>query len=225
MRRLRTASIVAAAAVTVALLVGQAEAESVVMGGTFTMNSVSGEPGEDLLPIVGNENSWTILLEGIEFIHTQESCLHPPDESEMYTTLHAASFEFEFFGPDAAILNSEVAGQFAQGGLQGDGYLEVVADNCHWGLLSCFFYIWPDVPSQGVYWSVDAPAAPDDFPLDDEGFPIIGSFEVDASQTILFDRRGGNDGNIAALSASTLRLDMQTAVSPVTWSTVKTLYR
>jgi hypothetical protein len=225
MRGLRNAPIVAAAVVTVALFVGQAEAESVVIGGTFMMNFVSGEPGEDLLPIVGNENSWVIRLENVEFVHSQESCFHLPGESEMYTTLHAASFEFEYFGPDAAILNSEVAGQFAQGGLGGDGYLEVMADNCYGGVLSCFFYIWPDVPSQGVYWSVDAPATPDDFPLDEDGFPIIGPFEVDASQTILFDRRGGNDGNIAALSASTLWLETETAVAPATWSTVKVLYR
>ena len=207
------------------LLVGQAGADNVTMGGTFTMNFVAGTPGDDLLVIVGNENSWVIWLEGVEFVCTEELC--PYDhETVMVTTLHAASFEFEFFGPDAAVLNSEVADQFTQGGIGADGYFEVEADDCFSFLdMDLMFYIWPDVTSEGVYWQVDGHGTVDDFPLDDDGCPIIGAFQLDATQTILFDRRGENDGNIAALNASTIWLEIETSASPASWSTMKALYR
>lgn len=218
--------IVALATVAIAmLLIGQAAAVNLTMGGTFTMNFVSGTPGGDLLPIVGNENSWTILLEDVEFVCTEEMCFDPW-ETMMVTTLHAASFEFEFFGPDAAILNSEVADQFTQGGLGADGYFQVEADDCLGSLyLRFFFYIWPDVPGEGAYWSVDGVGSLDAFPLDGDGCPIIGPFELDAVQTILFDRRGSNVGNIAAINASNIWLEFGSPVAPATWSTVKALYR
>ena len=202
------------------LPIGQAAAVDLHMGGTFTMNFTSGAPGGDLLPIVGNENSWTILLEGVE-------CECSVEWDAWITTLRATSFEFEFFGPDAAVLNSEVADHFTQGGLGGDGYFEVRVEDLGGGYLhwSFIFYIWPDVPSEGVYWQVDGWPGPDDFPLDDDGCPIIGPFELDATQTILFDRRGSNDGNIAALNASNIWLEFSSPVSPATWSTLKALYR
>jgi len=200
------------------LLVGQAGATDVWMGGTFTMNHVTGVPGSDLLTIVGNENSWNVLLENIDF-----ECV---EESETWTTtLRATSFDFEFIGPDAAILNSEVADQFTQGGLGGNGYFEVTVED--WSpFVTFFFYIWPDVPSEGVYWSVDGwTTDPEVFPLDGNGCPTIGPFELDAVQTILFDRRGSNDGNIVAINAGDIWLQFATPVSEVTWGTVKALYK
>ena len=137
----RHARVMIVALVTVAasmLLVGQAAAVNLSMGGTFTMNFTSGTPGADLLPIVGNENSWTILLEGVEYECSVEW-------DAWITTLRATSFEFEFFGPDAAVLNSEVADHFTQGGLGGDGYFEVRVEDFGGGYLywSFIFYIWP----------------------------------------------------------------------------------
>jgi hypothetical protein len=227
MRSPRRAPIIVMAMAAIAvLLVGEALADDMIMGGTFTMNYVSGSPGEDLLVIVGNENSWMISLHGAELVCTEEMCTFPPSGSIMLTTLHAASFEFQFFGPDAALLNDQVADQLTQGGLTTGGFFEVAADDCSGPLiLRYFFYIWPDVPSEGVYWSVDGVGTLDVFPFDQDGCPIVEPFELDATQTILFDRRGENDGYIAALDASTIWLEMGTPVSPATWSTVKALYR
>jgi hypothetical protein len=203
-----------------ALLVGQAGAADVRMGGTFTMNAVAGTPGSDLLPIVGNENSWTILLHGVEF-----ECAEERPERRKFTSLYASSFEFEFFGPDAEILNTEVAQQLTQGGLDGGGYFEVSTDDPSIPGIRFHFYIWPDVPSEGAYWEVDGPGSEDDFPLDGDGCPIVGAFELDAYQTALLDRRDSNAGNIIALNASNLWLQITSPVEHETWGTVKALYR
>jgi hypothetical protein len=157
---------VALACLAISVLLGRpAAADDVTMGGTFTMGLVEGTVGEDLLPIVGTENGWTIALWDVESRCTEEVCPSNPSETIMIITLHAGSFEFEFSGPDAALLNNVVADQLTQGGHAVDGYFEVTAADCSGPLSFAFWFsVWPDVPCEGVYWSVQGFGTQDTFP-------------------------------------------------------------
>jgi hypothetical protein len=203
---------------------GPAGALDVVMGGDFQMNSVNGEPGADLLQILGHDNSWSITLSDVQFVESWGyDC---SIEDSRGTFLYASDFFFQFTGPDAPLLNDLVATRFTQGALNG-AVFAVWDTAClpeHYEP-RYMFYIWPEEPDDGISLEIGGLSSSATFPVDENGYPIIGSFTLEASQTILADRRGSNDGLLAANNASTLRLETTTAVESSSWGSVKRLFR
>jgi hypothetical protein len=211
--------VVAVAVTTIlagALLYGDAEATDVRMGGTFLMNNYEGSPGEDLYPLLMSENSWTVVLHDVWYECEEEY-------GDFRTRLHAASFEIEFFGPEAELLNSVVGSQLAQGGYEGEYFLvsHLSDESSAW----FSFTARPADPSQGVDWGVDGVTGMDDFPPDGLGCPTIGAFELNAWHTMLSDHRGPEYGWYEAANSSNLWLELVTPLSKSSWGAVKALYR
>src|SRR5262245_60750855 len=89
------------------------ETGTVKISGKFSMDYLSGELDlyyfdPDLLGVYynGQEHTWTLTLHG-----TSQS--HLSNGSYYGTEIHSTSFNLEFFGPDAATLNSVVSNHLA----------------------------------------------------------------------------------------------------------------
>jgi hypothetical protein len=218
----RIASVVSMIALVVSA--GSASALDLQMTGTFNMSFLAGTPGADLAAIVGNQNNWTISLYGVQFVCNPKMCNFPPSTGRIRYLL-ATSFSFQFSGPDAIVLNDVVGQHFTQGGLYPySAFFQVESADCS-PYEQFTFYIWPTDTSTGVYMEVDGFGPPGTFPTDMSGCPIIGPFEQSANQVVLFDRRPGNDGNIAGFEGCTIALQLPVSVSNRSWGAVKTMYR
>src|SRR5688500_4700305 len=81
------------------------EADTLTISGTFTVEWLDGIVGPDLAEVYanGHEHTWTLTLHGTTQTH------HRLDPLTYRTTIHATSFDLEFFGPDAATLNGIVS--------------------------------------------------------------------------------------------------------------------
>lgn len=204
----------------------------VTMGGTFMMSEYAGDPGEDLLSILGHENEWVMNLYDVEYDCFESPCGYPYIDTYMTSILLAADFDFEFAGPDAALLNEVVASQFESGGPDG-AYLEVVGYNPDCidiiGFVA-FVHLFPSDYSEGISMEVTFDYTEEIIPLDEQGCPIIGPFETVSQGTTLFDTRGSNDGNIYCVDPRVIWLtDLPTNVpegmpTPGTWSDLRVMY-
>jgi hypothetical protein len=105
----------------------------------------------------------------------------------------ADSFSFTFEGPDAALLNAEVASAFTQGGL-GGAFFESADD----GISQVNqIYIWPPNTSDGVYLEIYVDYT---FLLDAGGVPVLEDFTDAPALGRLFDRRAGISTNLSSSS-------------------------
>jgi hypothetical protein len=194
-----------------ALIAASATALDLEITGTFTMESTQGTPGADLAAILGNENSWSIALQDVQFVCDPVTCFFPPLMGTVQYLL-AASFSFQFSGPDATLLNAEVGQHFTQGGLYPHlAFLSVSSGDCD-PYQQVTFYIFPSDPEDGVYMEVNAYAPVGTFSEDLDGCPSIEPFLLDASSVALFDRRGDNDGNIFGFTGYTIAIETPVAV-------------
>src|SRR5262245_51888956 len=85
--------------------------DTLSISGAFHMDSLSqGVVGADLVDIFtdGNDYGWTLTLHGVTYSH------HFYDK-KWITRVHATSFDFEFFGPEANLLNEIVSARFTRG--------------------------------------------------------------------------------------------------------------
>jgi hypothetical protein len=199
-----------------ALLYGGAGATEVRMGGTFMMNNFEGSPGEDLFPILMSENSWNVVLHDVWY-----EC--EENNGDFSTRIHAASFELEFFGPEAELLNSVVASQLIQGGYDGEYFRVAYLSDEQVAWFS--FNAQSENPEEGFIWGVDGNTGMDAFPPDGFGCPTIGVFELNAWHTTLGDHRGAESGWFEAAYSSDIWLELVTPLSESTWGAVKALYR
>src|SRR5262249_47781387 len=93
------------------------------ISGAFHMDSLSqGEVGADLVEIFGDgdDYGWTLTLYGV----TYSRHYHGYDK-RWITRVHATSFDFEFFGPEADLLNEIVSAKFTGGILTDGAFLEM----------------------------------------------------------------------------------------------------
>jgi hypothetical protein len=97
--------------------------------GTFKMNTLGPTVGADLAAVYdnGNDHWWRLTLNGVSLSHDDYFDSNEFGYIEEFRTrVHAESFTFEFFGPDAAILNEVVGSQLVQGGAPEGSVLELV---------------------------------------------------------------------------------------------------
>ena len=190
--------------------------------GTFNMDFVAGTLGADLQGTLGNDNSWSLSMQNVEFLCDSGDCF--PTSTKRQHIL-ADSFSFQFSGPDAAVLNAEVGQHFTQGGINPhSSFLYVDTGSCY-GIHDVYFYIWPANPADGVYMQVNAYATIGAFSLDPDGCPTIDSFQLSANQVVLFDRRGSNDGNLADFDNGTIAIEAPVSADDSSWGRIKAIYR
>jgi hypothetical protein len=110
------------------------------------------------------------------------------------TEIHATSFDLEFFGPDAATLNSIVSDHIA------GGDVTIYLENAYWpGGGFAVMYVWPMGPDVDFFSGHDF-GSETLFPTDADGYPVVGPepFSIWSEYSQLSDRRPGNDGSIAS---------------------------
>src|SRR5262249_1733927 len=136
MRRLKLVRWAAVLALGLTLAPGLASAQdayTLSISGTFRGSGgvadiggieYPGMCGADLAEVYGNGNahSWTLTLHGVSYSHDyyyaeRNEGLSYGYHEKYITRVHATSFDFQFFGPDAEVLNEVVSQQLTGGSL------------------------------------------------------------------------------------------------------------
>jgi hypothetical protein len=204
MLRLKPFRWAAALALALALAPGSASAQdpdTLTISGTFGMDELYEPVGADLAEVFsnGHEHAWTLTLYGVTYsndVYYNEYV----DESnyewqqDLITRVHATSFDFEFFGPDAAVLNAVVSSQLTDAFFEVRnvehyyGFYDTLSQYSTWGLR-----LSPAVLDAGV--SFDCyPDAGDLFPTDQSGYPVVEPRLVGARLSVITDSRSGDGG-------------------------------
>ena len=189
MKRLKVALSITALALTISLSQTAApaqEADTLSISGIFLAEGLEypGIVGADLAEVLanGNEHGWTLTLYGVSYSHDYEYQEWNDDWSygfsERYITrVHATSFDFQFVGPDASVLNEVVSAQLIVGNgifleLWNGDYFDssFVDDNGPYA--SLHLGLQPLDPSAGVSFYVTTEIWPQ-FPADEYGFPVL----------------------------------------------------
>jgi hypothetical protein len=225
MRRLKLARQAVVLALGLSLAPGLASAQgadTLSISGTFdgvehVISDIEypGMLGDDLAEVYanGHAHSWTLTLHGVSYSHDY-SYVEWNDEwgygyHEQYITrVHATSFEFRFFGPDADILNAAVSQQLTAGSLTDGAFFEL------WNGDYFDSNFWWD---SGRYASFDLGLRPVDrasgvsfdvsgdwdylslFSTDEDGYPLVESRRVGAYFSTIKDLRPGSSGGLASL--------------------------
>jgi hypothetical protein len=171
--------------------------------------------GDDLAQVYtdGYEQTWTLTLHGVSYSHDYFYTDWNDEWSygywELYITrVHATSFEFQFFGPDADILNAAVSSQLTGGSLTDGAYIELSSgyyfDSAFWWdsgpYANLDLGLWPLDPEAGVsfylttggwYWPP--------FSTDAEGYPILEPGLTMAYSSRIHDFRPGNYGGLYSM--------------------------
>jgi hypothetical protein len=118
------------------------------------------------------------------------------------TTIHATSFDLEFFGPDAATLNGIVSEHLA--GREVYVYLEN-AYSSGFGADFAIMYVWVSGGDPGMYFYTGQETGVFTiFPADAEGYPVVGpepfSIEPDFTELGYSDMFSGTGGAIGSLA-------------------------
>jgi hypothetical protein len=190
------------------------DAGTLSISGTFSMDAVrdyQGTVGADLAAVFaqGNEHWWLLTLHGVTYSY-DTSYYEWNDESgygfddQIITRVHATSFDFQFFGPDADVLNEVISRQLIMsqrgddvflelrngdyydsldplgGGPHGEWYIRLVC--LYWGTAHVSF-------SAGADWTSQ-------FPRDESGYPSVEPQRVTSQRTVIGDFRAGNSGTL-----------------------------
>jgi len=183
----------------VALVATTAAAEegTVTITGTFQMDTLQGTVGDDLAWVFANggENTWTVTLHGATYEHVTIN--YQGIVLNRITNVYATSFDIEFAGPDADMLNQVVGG-----GLAG-GHASVQLRNAYQGIGFDFatLGLWL-VPEGGYgtgisFWAGhEGDVSVTLFPADADGYPVVTSepFSILCEETWIIDDRPGNSG-------------------------------
>lgn len=221
MRRFTLFRLVAALILTIAPLAGTASAQdddTLSISGTFGMDSMAGIVGEDLAYVFAEDNlhGWTLTLHGISYSY-DHSWRERNDEfvyiynEEYVTRVHATSFDFQFFGPDADILNEVVSGDLTAGSLTDGAFIELsngYNEDSDFpdlrGSYSSFkIGLRPLDPAAGVSFDVDGAWDFDtsyvfDGDTDESDYPLVEPQHFEARLSTITDRRSGNTGHLSS---------------------------
>lgn len=186
----------AALTLAIALAPGAASAQengTIAISSTFSPSGLLPTVGADLAEIYanGHDHTWTLTLYGTTQSHSTGSFLGGVSRK---TTIHATSFDLEFFGPDAATLNGIVSEHIA------GGEVSINLQNIYRSWESNTAFLWIELYGSGVSFWVGHDTFGFDtlFPVDPNGYPVVGQepFSIESEYSWLGDYRGGNDGGI-----------------------------
>jgi hypothetical protein len=204
MRELKFFEWAAALTLAIVLAPGAAsaqEADTVTISGTFSMDYLYGEldlymVAPDLAAVYanGNEHTWTLTLHGTtQSQHTNGTYYG--------TQIYATSFDLEFFGPDAALLNGFVSDRLA------GGDVSVYLQNTYYAYGGGFaiMHVWVSGGGLGEYFYTGQDmGALTLFPADAHGYPVVRpepfSIEPDITELGYFDMFSGTGGAIGSLA-------------------------
>jgi hypothetical protein len=214
----------------ISLCPGRAVAQdTITITGTFKMYELSGTVGADLGGVYadGYDHWWKLTLSGVTYSHDYFSygTMSGGHVEKLYTNVHAASFTFEFFGPDAAILNDVVSSQLAGGGFSGGAFLSLMNANYYAtgfedeGVPGTGWDLWlsPSDPAAGVSFATYQEwQSPDSqFASDENGYPLVRSQRLYPDESDIMDYRVGNSGGlISGYDVVDIVVDQQTVPPP-----------
>ena len=164
------------------------EADTLSITGTCKLSWYNDNPGGDLLGVLfnGNDHWWKLTLSGVNYSHHYTFW----EDGDLYgTRVDASSFTFEFFGPDAAILNDVVSSQLTLGDLELSNEFWVDSDGWphsqgFWRLRLDPSYLAPGVSFEVFGYSPE-------FPADENGYPLIQPQRLEGATSVIGDYRGG----------------------------------
>jgi hypothetical protein len=194
MRHLKLSRSIAVLVLALALVPGTAsaqEADTLSISGTCKLSWFNDLPGGDLLGVLfnGNDHWWKLTLSGVSYSHHYTFW----ESGEAYgTRVHASSFTFEFFGPDAAILNDVVSSQLTLLDLGLSNHFWVDSDGWphsqgYWGLR-----LDPSNLAPGVSFEIFGSSP--ELPPDENGYPLIQPQRLEGATSVIDDYRGGEFG-------------------------------
>lgn len=182
---------IAALTLAIALMQCTASAQedgTISITGTCNLSWFNDSPGGDLLGVLFNDNDhwWKLTLSGVSYSHDNAFW----ESGEVYRTLvQASSFTFEFFGPDAAILNDVVSSQLTQGSLELSNEFWVDSDG--WPHSQGFWALRLDPPYLAPGVSFEVFGYFPEFPADENGYPLIQPQRLEGATSVIDDYRGG----------------------------------
>ncbi len=204
---------VLALAITLAPCTASAqEADTLSISATFRPAQYTGTIGADLAAVFadGNEHWWSLTLYGVTYLHDYSYYEWNDEWSSGYdeafiTRVHATSFDFQFFGPDADVLNQVVSQQLIRGRLRDDGFLDLVnfdyfdsADPIISGRYGAWnFGLLPLDPAVGVSFSAENSWLYP-FSTDENRYPVVEPQRVTSGRTSIRDFRPGNSGALVS---------------------------
>jgi len=146
----------------------------------------------------GHEHTWTLTLHGTTHSHSTFSAFGV----KCLTTIHATSFDLEFFGPDAATLNGVVSEYLAGGDVS--VYLEN-AYSSGFGDDFAIMSVWVSRGDPGMYFYTGQETGVFTlFPSDADGYPVVEaepfSIEPDYTEMGYSDMLSGTGGAIGSLA-------------------------
>ena len=153
--------------------------------GTFKPSYAYDLSDGDLLHVFANANDhwWKLTLNGVTY--SREHYYGPLQNGgyvdQFITLVHADSFTFEFFGPDAALLNERVSSQLGGGSLRGGAFLELMNEEYNETGMdgdSVPYKLWslalaPRDPNAGYDFQTTTWTENDQFPADEFGYPLV----------------------------------------------------
>ncbi|MCC7333528.1 MAG: hypothetical protein IT422_00430 [Pirellulaceae bacterium] len=212
---------------TIALQTSTASAQSndtLSFSGVFHMDQLSGVVGADLAEVFArnNDHSWSLTLSGVT-CSNDDAYDYEQDIEYFITRVHAASFDLEFFGPDADVLNAVISEQLTGSSLGGDVFLELRNIYSYAGFYpggaTWDFGLLPLDESTGVSffagaWSNYLTGVW--FPTEDRvfsyGYPLLEPQMITSQRTSIQDSRPGNSGALRSIGDD---LEISTNGSPV----------
>jgi len=198
MKRPRLSRWTAVLALATALAAGgasAAESDTLTITGVFHTTELQGVVGADLAQVFSNggEHTWSLTLYGVTISH--ESFSNTTYKLvKRYTYVHATSFDFQFEGPDADILNAVVSQQLVAGAFSNGAFLWLTnadSNGSQWG--EWYLGLSPQDPANGVYFDVENQLSQNVFPSDANGYPIVPS-QLVPEEAYILDDRSGNSG-------------------------------
>jgi hypothetical protein len=210
MKRLNLCRSVPLLALAIALAASTAsaqEADTLSITGTFrsaesaNINGFQypGTIGADLAEVYANsnENAWMLTLHGVGYSHDYYYNEWGYGHGEEYITrVYATSADFEFFGPDADVLNEVVSQQLVGGFFElRHGYQlgSLFADDD-----GPYRFLELGLFSEGVSFYVNHAAWAAQFSADEQGYPVVEPQLVWASYSTISDYRPGNSGGLVS---------------------------
>ena len=230
MKRLQLLRVAAAVTLAIALAPCAAPAQGPDMfsiSGTFRPAEATPGLGADLAEVV-DPHTWVLTLYGVTVSYQHHFDVpvdfygNPTGETDdaYITRVNATSFDLEFFGPDADVLNEVVSSQLTQGGQ----YIGVVLELRHgtyyepWYETTTQYNVWwmglsPPDRQVGVLIDWAGQRSPGLFDGDPTGYPVLDPHRLYVYRTVIGDRRPGNGGLLLSREFSEF-VDIGSSVPP-----------
>jgi hypothetical protein len=181
-------------------------------GGTTNINGVEypGACGQDLAEVHAHNEShgWTLTLHGVTYsydyyyVEWYDEFGGVSYQQQFTTGVHATSFEIQFVGADAEVLNEVVSAQLTAGSLTGGAVLELINGDyydAYYGYSDVYTYwnlgLVPG-PDPGVSFFANSNFEYGQLPADEFGFPAVVPQRLYAYSSTITDNREGVSGGL-----------------------------